>query len=160
MYQEAVMVPMGEWKHSRLQNLSETDCVRDPSRVGSGFGKKILNWVGRENAYPTNVLHMATECGNKGHAATFPVSLPAWFIKLFTQPGGMVLDPFIGSGTTAIAAKRLDRHYIGIDTNPAFCSIAEERLRKCPNEENRNSSIGRERTGRNVTKCTENSAGQ
>src|SRR3954470_21793561 len=46
MYQDAVRVPMGEWRHARLKNLSDTDRRRDDSRVKSGFGKKIQNWVG------------------------------------------------------------------------------------------------------------------
>ena len=45
MYQEEVMVPMGDWAKSRLRNLRETDKVRDPSKVGSGFGKNISNWL-------------------------------------------------------------------------------------------------------------------
>ena len=128
MYQEAVMVPMGDWRVSRLQNLSETDKRRDTSRVGSGFGKNISNWLGRDMAYPTNVLHMATECGNRNHSATFPVELPSWFIRLFTQEGDMVLDPFLGSGTTAVACAQLDRRYIGIELNPEYISIAEQRI--------------------------------
>ncbi|MFN8472928.1 MAG: site-specific DNA-methyltransferase [Anaerolineae bacterium] len=128
MYQEAVMVPMGEWRHARLRNLSDTDRRRDNSRVRSGFGKKVENWVGRDMAYPTNVLHMATECGNKNHSATFPVALPAWFIKLFTQPGDVVLDPFMGSGTTAAAAAELGRVYVGIEQDAGFVAIARERL--------------------------------
>jgi DNA modification methylase len=86
MYQEAVMVPMGDWADSRLKNLSETDKRRDNSKVGSGFGKNISKWIEREMAYPDNVLYMATECANRGHSAAFPVDLPSWFIKLFTQP--------------------------------------------------------------------------
>jgi site-specific DNA-methyltransferase (adenine-specific)/site-specific DNA-methyltransferase (cytosine-N4-specific) len=105
MYQDAVMVPMGDWRHARLRNLSDTDKRRDNSRVKSGFGKKIANWVGRDMAYPSNVLHLATECGNKNHSATFPEALPAWFIKLFTQPGDLVLDPFLGSGTAAVGGE-------------------------------------------------------
>jgi len=128
MYQDAVRVPMGDWSKTRLQNLSETDRRRDNSRVQSGFGKKIENWVGRELAYPDNVLHLATECSNKGHSATFPVELPAWFIKLFTQPGDVVLDPFLGSGTTAVAAKQLNRRCIGIDINQDYIQLAQQRL--------------------------------
>jgi DNA modification methylase len=45
-----------------------------------------------ENGLPSNVLHLATECSNKSHSAAFPESLPAWFIKLFTQSGDVVLD--------------------------------------------------------------------
>lgn len=128
MYQDAVMIPMGAWAKSRLNNLSETDKVRDPSRVGSGFGKNVSNWVGREKVYPTNVLHMATETGNKGHSAAFPYDLPAWFIKLFTQPGDTVLDPFMGSGTTIIAALDLGRRAIGIDIVPEYVAMVEQRL--------------------------------
>ena len=146
MYQEAVMVPMGDWRHSRLRTLSETDRVRDNSHVNSGFGKNVSNWVGREMAYPTNVLHMATECGNKNHSATFPVALPAWFIGLFTKPGDLVLDPFVGSGTTAVAAEQLRRHYIGIDINAEFCQIAKDRLQPRLREEPTNAHNGRRRT--------------
>ena len=128
MYQEAVMVPVGDWAKTRLAKLSETDKRRDESKAKSGFGKNISNWVGRDMVYPNNVLHMATECYNRNHSATFPVALPSWFIKLFTLPGDVVLDPFLGSGTTAVAAKQLGRRYIGIDTNPEYCEIAKERV--------------------------------
>jgi site-specific DNA-methyltransferase (adenine-specific)/site-specific DNA-methyltransferase (cytosine-N4-specific) len=130
MFQEAVMVPMGNWAQSRLRNLSQTDMTRDESRVKSGFGKKVANWIGKEKAYPTNVLHMATECANRTHSATFPLSLPEWFIKLFTKQGDVVLDPFMGSGTTAIVAKGLGRLYIGIDLNPYFCDLAKKELQE------------------------------
>lgn len=128
MYQESVMVPVGDWSKQRLQNLSEVDRRRDVSRVGSGFGKRIANWVGKEKVYPTNVLHMATECGNRNHSAVFPKALPNWFIKLFTKTGDLVLDPFAGSGTTLIAAKELGRNYIGIDIAREYCNIAKSKL--------------------------------
>lgn len=128
MYQDEVRVPMGDWKNSRLRNLSETDLTRDNSRVQSGFGKKISNWLGRELAYPTNVLHLATECGNQKHSAAFPVELPSWFIRLFTQPGDVVLDPFLGSGTTSVACAALDRICIGIEKQSDYIEIAKNRL--------------------------------
>lgn len=126
MYQESVMVPMGDWAKSRLTHLSEVDKVRDESRVGSGFGKNVSAWVGRDKAYPTNVLHLATETGNTGHSAAFPRSLPEWFIKLFTQEGDVVLDPFLGSGTTAEVAQTLNRHYVGIELKPEYYALACE----------------------------------
>lgn len=96
MYQEEVMVPMGDWAKTRLRNLSDIDKTRDESKVGSGFGKNISNWLDRDKAYPTTVLHLATECNNKNHSAAFPEELPEWFIKLFTKEGDTVLDPFMG----------------------------------------------------------------
>ena len=128
MYQEQVMVPIGDWSQKRLKNLSETDKQRDNSRVGSGFGKKISNWIGRDMVYPSNVLYLATECYNRQHSATFPVELPKWFIKLFTVEGDFVVDPFNGSGTTCVAAKELGRHWLGIDTNEDYCQVALKRL--------------------------------
>lgn len=130
MYQEAVMVPVGEWAKKRLNNLSETDQKRDESKAESGFGKNVSNWVGRDKVYPTNVIHLATECSNRNHSAAFPENLPTWFIKLFTQADDRVLDPFIGSGTTAVAAKRLKRNYIGIDTDAEYCRQARKRVLK------------------------------
>lgn len=128
MYQEAVRVPVGDWAKSRLKNLSETDLVRDNSKVGSGFGKNISNWLERDWAYPNNVLHLATECGNKNHSAAFPEALPEWFIKLFTQEGDAVLDPFMGSGTTAAVAQRLERRAVGIEIQAEYFEYAQKRL--------------------------------
>ena len=128
MYQEAVMVPMGDWAKNRLKNLSGVDKIRDNSKVGSGFGKNISNWLERDMAYPTNVLHLATECGNKNHSAAFPESLPEWFIKLFTQEYDTVLDPFMGSGTTVFVANRMNRHSIGIDIVDEYCEKVQKKI--------------------------------
>lgn len=130
MYQDEVMVPVGNWSNQRLRKLSETDKSRDDSKVGSGFGKNISNWVGRDMVYPSNVLHMATECYNRGHPATFPIALPEFFIKLFSKEDDVVLDPFVGSGTTLISAKNLNRKYIGIDIQEEYCSLSMSRLGK------------------------------
>lgn len=128
MYQDEVRVPMGDWAKTRLKNLSETDKRRDNSKVGSGFGKNVSKWVGRDLAYPTNVLMMATESSNKKHSAVFPRELPSWFIKLFTKPGDVVLDPFLGSGTTSIAAFQLDRNSIGIEIQEEYHKLAIQNI--------------------------------
>lgn len=128
MYQEEVMVPMGDWTKSRLKNLSDTDKIRDNSRVGSGFGKNISNWVEREKAYPTNVLHLATECNNKNHSAAFPEELPQWFIKLFTKEYDVVLDPFMGSGTTISVANRMMRNSIGIEIVEDYYNMVKKNI--------------------------------
>lgn len=128
MYQEAVMTPVGDWAKTRLKNLSETDKKRDESRVGSGFGKNISNWLQRDKAYPANVLNLATECNNKSHSAAFPEALPEWFIKLFTRPGDTVMDPFMGSGATNIVAARMQRNSIGMEVLPEYYDRIKTRL--------------------------------
>jgi DNA modification methylase len=126
MYQEAVMIPMGSWAERRLKKLSPTDLLRDPSRVGSGFAKRVANWLGREKVYPTNVLHLPTETKNRQHSAVFPEALPEWFIKLFTKEGDWVLDPFMGSGTTVRVAQKLGRNAIGIEILPEYFALAQQ----------------------------------
>jgi DNA modification methylase len=64
------------------------------------------------------------------HPTQKPVELMAHFIALHSEPGDIVLDPFAGSGTTLVAAKQLGRKYIGIEINPDYCKIAEDRLRQ------------------------------
>ena len=98
MYQEEVMVPMGDWAKSRLKNLSETDKYRDNSKVGNGFGKNISNWIGQ------------------------------WFIKLFTQEGDTVLDPFAGSGTTLFVAERMGRNAIGVELMDEYYQMIKEQI--------------------------------
>ena len=64
------------------------------------------------------------------HPATFPNRLPYDFIQCFCPEGGIVLDPFVGSGTTTVAAKNLNRKYIGIDIAKEYCNIAEKRIKE------------------------------
>ncbi len=125
MYQEEVMVPIGDWAYGRLKNLSDTDKIRYNSKSGSGFGKNISNWLKRNMVYPTNVLQFATVCNNKNHSAAFPEELPEWFIKLFTQEKDWVLDPFLGSGTTSEVAQRMRRNSIGIEIIPEYVKMAK-----------------------------------
>ena len=63
-----------------------------------------------------------------GHPAPFPVELANRVIKLYSYVDDVVLDPFIGSGTTAVAAKQNGRHYVGFDISPDYCRLAEERI--------------------------------
>lgn len=125
MYQDEVMVSVGDWTKEK-HSLTGKD--RKENKTGSGFGRNKSNWLGRDMVYPTNVLHMAAECSNRNHSAAFPIALPTWFIKLFTVENDIVLDPFSGSGTTALAAKQLERKYIGIDVHSEYCRLAEERV--------------------------------
>ena len=128
MYQENVMVPVGSWAKSRLSNLSDVDRTRAESKVGSGFGKNISNWLDRSVVYPTNVVHLSSECGNRRHSAAFPKELPKWFINLFTKEGDVVLDPFMGSGTTNIVAIQMKRNTIGIDIVQEYYDTVRKKL--------------------------------
>jgi site-specific DNA-methyltransferase (adenine-specific) len=151
MYQEEVMVPMGDWAGRRLKNLSETDKVRDPSRVGSGFGKRIANWIGRDKAYPTNVIHMATETSNRNHSAVFPKDLPEWFIKLFTKKGDCVLDPFMGSGTTVFVAQRMGRNTVGIEILPEYFKLVQKNAEPVLQETSSKQMVLLEKKGKYAT---------
>ena len=128
MYQEAVKVPIGEWVHNRLNKLGTNDLKRSKPATGSGMGRNISSWIGKEMILPDNVLHIAAECANKGHSAVFPEALPTWFIKLFTQPGDWVLDPFMGSGTTIAAALQIGRRGYGVDILPENVKLAQKRM--------------------------------
>ena len=143
MNQDAVKIPIGDWADSRLKKknakgklvkkkekeLSEDDRKRRRSKSGSGLEREVANWLPRDKVNPDNVLEFAPTGNNKKeHSATFPDKLPEWFIKLFTNPGDLVLDPFIGSGTTAVVAKKLGRHYIGIEKNKTYARQTTKKL--------------------------------
>src|SRR3546814_14858380 len=75
-----------------------------------------------------DVWELAPESATRvGHPAPFPVELPQRLIDLYTYRGDVVLDPFMGSGTTAVAAVRTGRHYLGYDTDDAYARAARER---------------------------------
>ncbi len=69
--------------------------------------------------------------GNK-HPAIYPVEVIEEFLHLLTPPASLVLDPFMGSGSTAVACKKLDRHYIGYDINAEYCEDARQRVSETP----------------------------
>ena len=76
-----------------------------------------------------DVWRMRPESAKRiGHPAPFPVELPKRLIRLYTYRDDLVLDPFIGSGTTAVAAKMLGRRYVGYDLDPSYVELAEARL--------------------------------
>ena len=141
MNQDAVKVPIGEWAKSRLMKnngtkkrklteMSKDDRKRRRSKSGSGLEREVANWLDRDMVFPDNVLEFAPIVNNKKkHSAAFPDELPEWFIKLFTDPGDLVLDPFIGSGTMAVSAIKLKRHYIGIEKQKKYWNIAQKNVR-------------------------------
>ncbi|HEY3907199.1 MAG TPA: site-specific DNA-methyltransferase [Streptosporangiaceae bacterium] len=83
---------------------------------------------------PGDVWPIHTRPYRGPHYAAFPAELPARCIRAGCRPGGMVLDPFCGIGTTGIAALALGRRFTGIDLNPEFAALAAERLRQAEAE--------------------------
>lgn len=94
-------------------------------RIPAGLG-------GRNGTLETDKLsdfwHLPTSAGRDGHGAQFPLALPARCIAISTQPGDLVLDPFLGSGTAAVAARLLGRRAVGFDVSPEYLRIARKRL--------------------------------
>jgi DNA modification methylase len=80
-------------------------------------------------AYPRNVLELPNGAGTsiKGHAATFPVGLPDFFVRAFSDASDIIFDPFLGSGTTLIAAAQNDRIGYGMELSPAYCDVIRRR---------------------------------
>jgi len=144
MYQDAVKVPIGDWSTDRFRSMSHKDYIRNVSGTNSKMGRNVANWLNRRRVYPHNVLvfeqehyeripnivRFPTACRNHNHSAVFPLELPTWFIKLFTKPSGIVLDPFVGVGTTAIAAALLNRRYLGIEIVSEYAQAARRRVRE------------------------------
>ena len=126
MRQDEVKIPIGDWSQKRLKNMSEKDKSRQESATKSKVGRQISAWEGKTSVYPSNVLHKSPVAHNTGHSAAFPEWLPDFFIKLFTDKGDVVLDPFSGSGTTFRVAGRLERIPVGIELNSEYV------LGKCP----------------------------
>lgn len=87
---------------------------------------------GRNNGWETDKLSdvwtLQTSSGRDGHGAQFPVSLPARCIALTTTENDFVLDPFVGSGNSGVAARALDRSFIGIDISQEYLDIAERKI--------------------------------
>jgi site-specific DNA-methyltransferase (adenine-specific) len=80
-----------------------------------------------------SVWTMSPESAKKvGHPAPFPVELPYRLIQLYTFKGDVVLDPFMGSGSTAIAALKAERKYVGYDVDAGYIRLAEERIASYP----------------------------
>lgn len=118
--------------------------IKEPS-VNAGKSRKSITY--RERANSLKPTHDATVCKDEkvigniweldsgagkddvtGHPAQFPLTLAKNHIAAWTDRADLVLDPFSGSGTTARAAQDLGRQFIGIEVNPAYCELAEDRL--------------------------------
>ncbi len=105
------------------------------SGVGSGIvNQEFVDWTRSIWRFETESrLAAGSRTGRRhNHPAPFPVELPRRLILLYTNRGDMVLDPFMGAGSTAVAAAREGRHYLGYDISPEYCAMARERIRTEP----------------------------
>ena len=125
---------------------------KEPLKVPSKHGGKTMTGSGNRRTDGTTTKTITREingmkcrgtvwdylnAGDKNplkrkHPATFPDKIPTDFIQCFCPPKGIVLDPFIGCGSTAVAEKQLGRNYIGIDISKEYCKLAEERIKSIP----------------------------
>lgn len=98
---------------------------------GQGVGEGVMLPVeaGAGLAYPSNVLGNMGGAKIVGHAAAFPVGLPAFFIAAFSDAGDAWLDPFLGSGTTMAAAEQLGRACFGVELSPAYVAVILQRMK-------------------------------
>jgi len=76
----------------------------------------VIKWIKGENV--------------AGHPAPFPEDIPEMAISFYSRKGDTILDPFSGSGTTCLVARKLGRHYIGIEKEPEYCALAEKRIKE------------------------------
>jgi modification methylase len=102
-----------------------------PAKVRAGRGLPSESSMTRED-FMENTLDVweipAESATRVGHPAPFPIELPARLIELYTYRGDLVLDPFVGSGTTAVAAVRAGRHFAGYDLDATYVQLAEGRV--------------------------------
>ncbi|WP_406698597.1 DNA modification methylase [Singulisphaera sp. Ch08] len=101
---------------------------RDYRATGSGFACKPESAKQLGPVLPSNVIYVNVGEHVKGHSATFPVGLPEFFVKAFSDPGDTWLDPFVGSGTTILACERNDRIGVGIEELPTHAAVILQRL--------------------------------
>lgn len=98
-------------------------------------GRHKLSYNVNKEKVDDNVWRFAVAQNKTSHPAVFPLELPLRHIKSWTNEGDVVLDPFVGSGTTCIAAKMLGRNYIGIDMIQEYCDISNRGLMAVDNKE-------------------------
>jgi site-specific DNA-methyltransferase (adenine-specific) len=142
MFQDAVKVPIGDWSKKRFKSMKKNDFVRYISKNNHHLGRNVSNWLNKKKVYPhnvivleeehrlyfSNVVETAVASSDKNHSAIFPLELPSWFIRLFSRKNDVILDPFLGSGTTAVAATLLGRKYIGIELNKEYFTEAKKNI--------------------------------
>lgn len=161
-------------KHKKINNEVRTIVIREDSTV---YRRKIQIEHARIcNCRPTNIncltakewlkcqigvwqfTYESRDVRDKNlHPATFPIALAKKVIELFTHKGELVLDPFVGSGTTLIAANDLNRNAIGFDLQDSYISLCEKRLNSQTNMFNKTQQVAIQDDAINIHKYLEDS---
>lgn len=115
-----------------VAHVSRDSFEYDPTISQSASGSGLLGSKGDVETHdglarPSNVIEAAAEVGSGEHTAPYPVALPTFFVRAFSDPGDLVFDPFMGSGTTLVAAEREGRVAFGTEISPAYTQVVIER---------------------------------
>lgn len=146
----AASTAWGSWKSAANPTLRD---VHEYILVFSKGTYSRKNTHGRANTiskeeflvYTKSVWSFGAESARKvGHPAPFPVDLPYRLAQLYTFEGEVILDPFMGSGQTALAALKAGRHYVGYEVNPEYVQLAEKRITNLPVDGRAISSSGKD----------------
>ena len=129
-----VSMAWGSWQSASnpvLRDVHEYILVFSKGSFARKKSEASVNTISREQfmEWTKSVWTMNPESAQRvGHPAPFPIELPFRLIQLYTFQGDIVLDPFMGSGSTAIAATQTGRHYVGYENDPAYVSLAQQRI--------------------------------
>ena len=132
----AASTAWGSWRSASnptLRDVHEYILVFSKGSFRRMNHHKRANTITRDEflEYTRSVWSFGAESARKiGHPAPFPVELPYRLIQLYTYAGEVVLDPFMGSGQTAIAALKAGRHYAGYEVDEGYAELAEKRIRE------------------------------
>jgi len=120
--------PRPDWVHCWYREASNSRNLQG----GFNHWSPILMYGKRKFMVDSIKLHAISNSYPRGfpHPSPKPEKLVNWLVENGSNNGAVILDPFLGSGTTAVACKNLNRHFIGIEINPDYCKIAEDRLRQ------------------------------
>ena len=142
-------VPVSQMRKVIAKRLSENDFVRHTSKNNSHLGRNVSNWLDKKKVFPHNVIVFEEEhrlylsnlfesaveaSSTTNHSAVFPIELPTWFMKLFTKEGDTILDPFMGSGSTAVAAILSRRNFLGTELEAGYVKEANANIEEVETE--------------------------
>jgi DNA modification methylase len=117
-----------------IEYVLHLSTVRAPKLYKDAYKQQAIGFGSRNELCEGDKLSdywvIPVSPGGGGHGAQFPAALPARCIVTSTDPGDIVLDPFVGSGTTGVAAISLGRRFIGIDVSAEYLTVAERKIRE------------------------------